>query len=350
MEVLKRILIVSDGRKGHLNQSIALAKYLGYEYDIMEVGFKNRFFKLLSYLFDRVGLYTMSILDMSMDTQAKLEYDEFCHSCEGRNPEKMRDGQQLLFQSLVETDGVIANEVWQSKNKFDNYDIAVCAGSSTYFATKAISKKLNLKSVAMMLPRGYRYNFDVIFAQIHDNPPRLSNIIEIPANFSFIQPLGLYKPKKQSVGIIIGGNNSSLEMNKDKLKKQLDFIKKHFKDFEIAVTTSPRTSKEIEELIVSYHFDYEVIYSLNSVNPIPDFLAKCETVFITSDSTSMISEAISFGKANIVVLPLVSKKQNKFVKFISKLETDGYLHIFDGKIINKNKKIDFTQYLKGLDL
>jgi len=312
VEALKKALIISDGKNGHLNQSIALAKYLGYEYDVTKVHFKYKIYKMLSYLFDRIGLYIMSIF-------------QFGSGVLPRHPELVSG----------------------SKNE---YDIVVCAGSSTYYATKTIAKKFNVKSVAMMLPRGYRYDFDVIFAQAHDNPPILSNVIEIPANFSFIKPLGLYKPKKQSVGIIIGGNNSSLEMNKDKLKKQLDFIKKHFKDFEIAVTTSPRTSKEIEELIVSYHFDYEVIYSLNSVNPIPDFLAKCETVFITSDSTSMISEAISFGKANIVVLPLVSKKQNKFVKFISKLETDGYLHIFDGKIINKNKKIDFTQYLKGLDL
>jgi hypothetical protein len=325
VEVLKRILIVSDGRKGHLNQSIALAKYLGYEYDVMEVYFKSKILKLFSYLLDRIGVYTMSIFEI-------------------------RDGLPRLFQSLADTDGVIANEVWQFKNKFENYNIAVCAGSSTYYATKVIAKKLNVKSISMMLPRGYRYDFDVMFAQTHDNPPKQSNIIEIPANFSFIQPLGLYKPKKHSIGILIGGNNSYLEIDKNKLKAQLDFIKKQFNDFEIAVTTSPRTPRDIEEFIQSYGFDYTVIYSLNPINPIPDFLSQCNIVFITSDSTSMISESISFGKANIVVLPLVSKKENKFDEFISKLETDGCLHIFDSKIINKNKKIDFKKYLKGLDL
>jgi len=312
VEALKKALIISDGKKGHLNQSIALAKYLGYKYDIVEVYFKSKILKLLSYLFDRIGVYTMSIF-------------------------QFENGVLPRYPELVSG----------SKNE---YSIVVCAGSSTYYATKVLAKKFNVKSVAMMLPRGYKYDFDVIFAQIHDNPSKQSNIIEIPANFSFIEPFGLYKPKKQSVGIIIGGNNSSLEMNKDKLKVQLDFIKEKFKDFEIAVTTSPRTPKDIEDFVRSYHFDYEVIYSLNPVNPIPDFLSQCDTVLITSDSTSMISESVSFGKANIVVLPLVSKKENKFDKFISKLETDGYLHIFGGKIINKNKKIDFTQYLKGLDL
>ncbi|MGW8169028.1 MAG: ELM1/GtrOC1 family putative glycosyltransferase [Sulfurovaceae bacterium] len=322
---MKRILIVSDGRKGHLNQSIALAKYLGYEYDVMEVYFKSKILKLFSYLLDRIGVYTMSIFEI-------------------------RDGLPRLFQSLADTDGVIANEVWQFKNKFENYNIAVCAGSSTYYAAKVIAKKLNVKSISMMLPRGYRYDFDVMFAQTHDNPPKQSNIIEIPANFSFIQPLGLYKPKKRSIGIVIGGNNSYLEIDKDKLKSQLDFIKKQFKDFEIAITSSPRTPKEIEDFIKSYHFDYEVIYSQNPINPIPDFLAHCDTVFITSDSTSMISEIISFGEANVVILPLRPKKSNKFDDLISRLEADGYLHIFNGKIINKNKKIDFRRFVKGINL
>lgn len=333
--MVSKALILSDGKKGHLNQSIAFCSYVGKDYDVVEIRFKNRFFKMLSYLFDRVGLYTMSIFDMSMDT-LKYEYDEFCHSChqsshscEGRNP--------LFIDPRV-------------THEDDEFCLIVCAGSGTYYAAKTIAKKLKIRSVSMMLPSGYKYDFDVIFAQHHDDPPRRPNIIEIPANFAFIKPIGLYKPKKRSVGIVIGGNNSYLEMNRDKLKEQLDFIKKHSKDFEIAVTTSPRTPKEIEELITSYHFDYEVIYSKNPINPIPDFLENCEMVFITSDSTSMISESISFGKANIVILPLVSKKENKFNDFISRLEKEGYLHIFNGKIINKNKKIDFKNFVKGLKI
>ncbi|MBD3808570.1 MAG: mitochondrial fission ELM1 family protein [Epsilonproteobacteria bacterium] len=299
--MVSRVLILSDGKKGHLNQSIAFCAHMGLSYDIVDVGFKNRFLKLLSYLFDFLGIYTAS-----------------------------------LFDSL--------------NIKNTSYKYVVSAGSGTYYAAKVIAKKFKIKSVAMMLPRGYRYDLDIIFAQTHDNPPKQLNIIEIPANFSFIKPLGVYKPNKRSVGIAIGGNNNYLDMNKEKLKEQLDFIKERFKDFEIAITTSPRTPKEIEEFIKSYHFDYEVIYSQNPINPIPDFLAHCDTVFITSDSTSMISESISFGKANIVVLPLRSKKENKFDGFISKLEKEEYLHIFNGTIINKNKKIDFRRYLKGLKL
>lgn len=298
---MSKALIISDGKKGHLNQSIAFCSYVDKNYDIVEVRFKNRLFKLVSYVFDFFGIYTTA-----------------------------------LFKNL----------------KFDKdlYGLVVSAGSGTYYASKVIAKQFKIKSISMMLPRGLRYDFDVIFAQSHDNPPKASNIIEIPANFAFIKPIGLYKPNKQSVGIVIGGNNSYLEMDKDKLKEQLEFIKEHFKDYEIAVTTSPRTPREIEDLIISYKFDYEVIYSKNPINPIPDFVSYCDIVFITSDSTSMISESISFGEANIVILPLVSKKENKFNRFIYRLEKEGYLHIFNGQITKKNRKIDFRKFTKGIKI
>lgn len=297
---MNRILILSDGRAGHLNQSIALAKYLGLPYDVVEVLPKYRWSKVLSYLLDRLGIRT-----------------------------------KLLFEAALH-------------NK--EYNLVVGTGSWTYYMVKVLGKKLNARSVTMMLPRGYRYDFDMIFAQSHDNPPRQDNIIKIPANFSYIEPQGLYIPKKHAIGIVIGGDNKIFTMSKEKLQAQLDFIVKYYEGYEIAVTTSPRTSQAVERLIQSYHFEYEVIFSKNAINPIPDFLEQCETVFITGDSTSMISEAIAYGVSRVIVLPLESKEDNKFECFVKVLEREGYLHIFDGTVKHRNKKIDFRKYLGGLDL
>ncbi|HEY9190992.1 MAG TPA: ELM1/GtrOC1 family putative glycosyltransferase [Sulfurovum sp.] len=296
---MSRVLILSDGRMGHLNQSLAFAKYLNIPYEVVSVTFKHRWLKALSYLLDRIGVYTDRVFDEQIDKR---------------------------------------------------YDMVVGTGSATSYATKVFAKKMDARSVAMMLPRGYRYDLDLIFAQSHDNPPKQENIIEIPANFSYVEPKGLYRAQKKSIGIVIGGDNKLFTMSKEKLQAQLDLIKEYYAGYEIAVTTSPRTSKEIEELIASYAFDYEVIFSKNPINPIPDLLAQCETVFITGDSTSMISEAVSYGNSNVVVLPLESEKENKFTRFIDTLEKEGYLHIFDGTIKDKNKKIDFRSYLEEVDL
>jgi len=274
-------------------------KYLDISYDIVSVKFTYKWAKALSYLFDKMGIYTAKLFDIQIDKK---------------------------------------------------YDMVVGTGSTTSYATKVLAKKIKAKSVAMMLPRGYRYDFDVIFAQSHDNPPKQENIIEIPANFSYVEPKGLYQAKKQSIGIVIGGNNKVFTMSKEKLKAQLDTIVEEYKDYEIAITTSPRTSDEVEQLVASYGFDYEVLFSKNPINPIPDFLTQCETVFITGDSTSMISEAVSYGEANIVVLPLQSQDDNKFTRLISSMAKEGYLHIFDSTIDKKNKKIDFSSYIQKVSL
>ena len=296
---MSSVLILSDDRMGHLNQSLAFVKYVDASYDVVSVKFRYKWYKALSYILDKIGIYTEKLFDIQIDKK---------------------------------------------------YNMVVGTGSTTSYATKVLAKKMHAKSVAMMLPRGYRYDFDIIFAQSHDNPPKQENIIEIPANFSYVEPRGLYQSGKQSIGIVIGGDNKHFTMDRAKLKVQLDFIKQYYEAYEIAITTSPRTSKEIESLIVSYGFDYEVIFSRNPINPIPDFLEQCETVCITGDSTSMISEAISYGRANVVVLPLESKEENKFTRFIETLEKEGYLHIFNGNIKNKNKKIDFKTYLKEVNV
>ena len=290
-----KILILSDGRMGHLNQSIAFAKHLEAEYEIVPVRFTYKAYKLLSYLFDKCKIYTSKLFTTSHIQDKK-------------------------------------------------FDLILCAGSSTYYAAKTLSKKLKLQSVTMMLPQSYRYDFDVIFAQSHDHPPMQTNIIRLPANFSYVEPKGLFHPKQKSIGLIIGGNNSHFSMSKERIKNQLDFIFKEFQDYEIAVTTSPRTPKEIEALIENYPFSYSVIFSKNKSNPIADFLHHCEVVFITIDSTSMISEAISYGSSCIEILPLSQNQNNKFFTLAQNLEKEGYVHLFDGSLGHKNKKIDFKHY------
>lgn len=293
---LMSILILNDRRMGHLNQCIAFAKIQNGQYTVVDVLYKNRFLKLLTYFFDLLGIYS-----------------------------------DVLFKCTV------------PEGKFD---LVVAAGSTTAYPLKVIAKRLGVKSISMMLPRGYCYDADVIFAQEHDLPPKAANIIPIPANFSFVTPQGLYRTSKPSIGIVIGGDNKVFQLNKEMLERQLNTIFELFEGYQFAVTTSPRTSSEIETLLEQYPFEYKVIYSSNPINPIPDFLDQCERVFITQDSTSMISEAVSYGRAFIEVLPLKSERDNKFSRLVKNLETKGYLHTFNGSCAEANKKIDFQIFIQ----
>ncbi|NPA03618.1 MAG: hypothetical protein GXO61_02045 [Epsilonproteobacteria bacterium] len=292
----KKALIVSDGKKGHLNQAIAYCKLKDMEFEIIEIEFKNRFFKLLAYLFDPFSISTYSLFKP--------------------------------FPSIP-----------------NGYDEVVAVGSSTYYIAKLLAKELNIKATALNYPKGFVRGFDTIYSPFHDRI-RKKGVKEIPINFASLPTKKVYSPKKKCVGLIVGGDNKVFKLKKERLEEVVKFIFTHFKGYEKAVSTSPRTSKEIEEWLEMEKFDYKVIYSKTPINPLGDFVRECEVVFITIDSTSMISEAVSGGKSAIEVIMLDgAEKENKYLRLVKELEKEGCLHLFDGKIAYTNKKIDLRKYL-----
>jgi mitochondrial fission protein ELM1 len=289
---MKRILIISDGKPGHLNQSIAFCKIKNISYDILEVKFKLKIFKLLSYALDKFERYS----------------DE-------------------LFKDY-------------KKYNFDFYDAVVSTGSGTYYFNKFISKTHNLKSIALMLPQSYRYSdFDYIIAQQHDNPPEIENILSVPLNLSYTSPKNIIKSNEKSIGIILGGDNSTFIMDPENIRNVLNFIFKHYDNHLKYITTSRRTSRQIEDLLSEYDFDYKLIYSETpSVNPIPDFITLCSELFISIDSTSMLSEARANSEANISIIELRSKK------------VDTKFHSLAHTVNNMNGKLDFNKLLKNIEI
>ena len=292
---MKRILIISDGKPGHLNQSIAFCKIKDVSYDILEVKFKSKFHKALSYLFDKLGYYTDFLF-----TDYKKYYGDF-------------------------------------------YDAVISAGSGTYYFNKYISKKYNKKAIALMLPKSYNYkDFYYIIAQEHDNPVRLDNILTLPLNLSFPREKGYVKKieGKKSLAIIIGGDNDVFDMEHELIKDELDDIFEKYPDYLKYITTSRRTSKEIENLINEYKFDYKLIYSEEpNINPIGDFIAVCDEFFITTDSTSMLSEVRANSNAIINIVDLDSKKENtkyhRLVKIIEDMD---------------DEKVNFAKLLKKVKI
>jgi mitochondrial fission protein ELM1 len=306
---MKRALIISDGKPGHFNQSVAFCKHLGLDYGVAEVAYKSKMHKAISYLMDRLGIYT-----------------------EG------------LFPSNL-------------KPQTSNLDLIVSTGSTTYYANKLLSKKLGIPNVAILHPKGYRLNFDHIFCPGYDHPPKRSNITELPLNLCvadetfFAEKTAEFKtrhtPRKTAVGIIIGGPNAVSEIDPDKIKTQLERIVELTEGMERWITTSRRTPREVEALIDNLPFDYKLINSRDPYNPIPAFIQLCDRIFVTSDSASMISECASFGSAKVEVLMNHQlKSPNKFEELIAGLEARGSVHIFDGSLGTADQKIDLGKLLR----
>ena len=296
-----RLLILSDGKPGHVNQSIAFARHLNYEYDLSQVGFRSRWAKALSYPADHLGIYSARLFDVTL--------------------------------------------------RASEYVAVVSAGSETYYANRTLAKHLNCKSVAIMLPKGYRFAFDLIVAQQHDNPPKNKNIVSIPINLTYIEPKGLVVPVDGSkyISLIIGGDSAHGQMDAALLCQQIEQILRLFPEHKVWMTTSRRTPNDVETMLRRFQFERAIYYSQEPVNPIPDFLQYSEYVFLTADSSSMISEAVSFGQSCVEVLSFAKEfsEKSKFAKFIRVLSRMECLHLFDGSYGACCNKMSFADFFKG---
>ena len=305
-----KILILTDGKAGHENQSKAFARALGCEFDLVEVHFKSKFHKALSYLLDRVGVRCLGLLDG--------------------------------LDKLDRANG--------------SYLAVIGTGSGTFYAAKAVAKKLGVKCGVVLYPRGYDItSFDCVLAPAFDRPKAAANVIEIPANLvandeafyakgveAFLEKRGeqAYDNKGETVAVIIGGPNKCSTMTPEWMKTQLDAIfnsnTQTLQDSktEFWVTTSRRTPPAVEAVVDSYPWDYKLLYSKDHFNPIPAFVKLAKKLYVTAESTGMLSESCTFGTAEVVALDNLNPGPHKFRRFVEDLRTGGYV---DG-----NRKVDLS--------
>ena len=293
---MNKVLILTDGKAGHENQSKAFARALGCEFELVEVHFKSKLAKALSYLLDRVGVRSLRLLSTAVDC-----------------------------------------------NRLQPKPIAVIGtGSGTFYAAKAMSKKLGVKCGVVLYPRGYDIaSFDCVLAPAFDRPKTAANVIEIPANLVandeafYEKGVAAFRERTAvvpEIAVIVGGPNKCSTMTADWMKMQLDEI------FKIpgskGVTTSRRTPPEVEAVVDSYPWDYKLLYSKDHFNPIPAFVKLAKKLYVTAESTGMLSEACTFGSAEVIALDNLNPGPHKFRRFVDDLRRGGYV---DG-----NRKVDLS--------
>lgn len=302
---MKKILILTDGKAGHENQSKAFARALGREAVVHEIHFKSHFAKTLSYIFDNLSIHTLSLFDRPI-------------------PE-------------------------------DDWAAVIGTGSGTFYAAKSYARTHGIKCGVVLYPRGYDIlKFDCVLAPTFDRPKNYPNVIEIPANLvaadaAFYDAgektfLERYTPSaKPAVAVIVGGPNKCSAMTADWMKAKLDEVFAATPDCEHWVTTSRRTPADVEAVVDSFPFDYKLLYSKDHYNPIPAFVKRAAKLYVTAESTGMLSEACTSGTAEVHALDNLNPGPHKFRRFVEDLESAGYL--------NGNRKIDLSeQFAKAIEL
>ena len=213
-------------------------------------------------------------------------------------------------------------------------------------AAKAVARRLGVKCGVVLYPRGYHLSsFDCILAPSFDNPAKRPNVVEIPANLVandaefYEKGVAAFKERYAGatdnlVGVIVGGPNKCSTMTVEWTKARLDEIFAANAGAQLCVTTSRRTPADVEAVVDSYPWAYKLIYSKDHFNPIPAFVQLAKRLYVTAESTGMLSEACTFGTAEVVALDNLNPGPHKFRRFVENLSREGYV---DGR-----RKVDLS--------
>lgn len=311
----RNILILGDGKTGHLRQSEALAEVIKEDLEnrgkkvrinLVEAKFKNKFSQL--------------VFSLNSIFAAK-----------GINKGKLK-----LLKSCLRDDAY-------DQLKGISPEIIISAGSSLS-ALNYILSGINLaKSVVIMRPPAYLSikRFDLIVAPLHDAVRKTKNVIQTQGALNLVtdqylkreteallKVAGLSSVLKDqtNIGLLLGGNSKDFKLDKETIKNIIAQLKKFADESKpnLLVSTSRRTPVEVEVLLKNNFSGYELCKLLiianekNYLEVVGGILGLSKIVIISPESISMISEAASSGRSVIVFDVKVSPKHRKFLNYLSK--------------------------------
>lgn len=346
----RTILVLSDGKAGHLNQSLAVAHQIrrarmtqGYKMEdtavvTLNVEYKNRFSRLLLLLMAPFASWR-------------------CH------------GRMRLMRFCLKEDSY--------ENLMKTYsEFIVSCGSSLAPVNIFMKHENNARNIVIMKP-GMPFctkKFNFMIVPRHDNMRSCKNVVltDLAPNLVSEEALRLsgeklknsIKPgKARRIGLLIGGDNPEFSLSGDILEKVLQQVTAFCdsNDMDMLVTTSRRTNKEQEKIIKNTLKDNprcKLLVIANENNPegtVAGILALSDLAVVSGESISMISEAVSAGR-KVMVFNLDRRAGGitKHERVVDNLRREGYVGIADAqdlgttlatfsKSASSTKKIDDTE-------
>ncbi len=289
---LKAVVILTEGVRGHLNQSRAVAQWL----------------------VRRTGA---EILELEVPIPTGVRRSTLraaaARLLEG-NRRKARD-----WLALAEGEGVIRTlGPWLMVRDIREGEpqslVLLSAGTLPAFYNVALGYIWRCTCVAIMTPSVIGTEpFDFAIVPEHDYPKDVSNVLTTIGAPNLIVREELGTPAETLMaefppqggrrwGILIGGDDKNYRVTPEWVQKQLGkiFHEAERSDVDLYITTSRRTSREAEAVIKRLSSNcpnvrFLLLASEDPFNPVPSMLGACDEIFTTDDSVNMVSEAATAG-------------------------------------------------------
>ncbi|MET3999104.1 mitochondrial fission protein ELM1 [Marinobacterium sp. MBR-109] len=257
---VKQILIISDGKPGHRNQSLGLAEAIARR---------------------------TSVEISEREPMGRFEALRLC-----------------LGGALPQLD--------------DRPDLLIGAGHTTHLTLLALRKLYRAPAIVLMKPSIPMGFFDLCLVPEHDQPPRRPNIIVTDGALNRMLP----GEKAPGSGVIlIGGPSKHYRWDEAGVLNQVQaLLESEQRDWLIG--SSRRTPASTEQALSALCGDRFVPAAETGPDWLPQQLASAEVCWITEDSASMVYEALTAG-CQVGVLPLRGNADNRIGKGIEQLATQG---------------------------
>ncbi len=237
------------------------------------------------------------------------------------------------------------------------FDLLISCGRKSVIPSILLKKKnKNVFTIHIQDPKVNFNNFDIIIAPEHDGING-KNIITSKGAIHYITKEEIEKSKnyltdkikgQKIVALILGGPNKYYSFDNEEISKIFDQIKISFisKGYKVAVIPSMRTPKKTIQLAKEKLINNAYIVSEVDKKAYLSSFAIANSIIVTCDSTSMISEAAVSGKP-IFVAHMKTKRNNyRFKRFFQLFRDMGIIRNLGEKVeewnynnLNESKRI-----------
>ena len=334
----KQVLVLSDGKAGHVNQSLAVLEAIRRErrHACRQVGshhaFEERVFSNLVEVKFRSPMAQKALRALSLLFGGHLPI-------------------RRLWMRLA-----LTSEVY--KELLHTYtEIVISCGSSLMDVNLWVKKENLARSVVVMKPAFRFAHFDAVIAPKHDglaDHPRLFKTEGALSSLSvddleleggaLAAELGL-EPGRRRIGVLIGGNTQSLYFEKDVFQGLMTTLRDYAirSGSKLLITTSRRTPGWADDLLRSLFIDRSLCPLLliaNDVNRsgiVAGILGLSDSVVVTAESMSMIAETANAGRPSLVVRPWRGRAlKPKYEDYLRRLESEGMSMACDASNLGEN--------------
>ncbi len=285
-----RVLILDDGRVGHLRQAEALAEEISglkpakIQKELVDFrsGFHRFVFTFLVEVFGQALLFNLNLLKLSLEPES--------------------------FHALESAYA----------------DVIICTGASTRAPGIILAGENGARLISIMKPSPFSPSrFDLSIIPEHDKPPVSDRIVVTTGALNLITSDYLKEqgeklcqhahPREDAtrIGLLLGGESAKFFLSEAAAKNLMRQIKTFLvkENAQALSTTSRRTSREIDNIVrlelggsnicpfAVYPRERNFDFAVGGI------LAESDAVIVSGESVSMVSEAASSGAYTIVFLP-----------------------------------------------